>query len=167
MSTRLLGVLLTPEMSPRMARLWCRGLCVSDFRRTHQTHIFTVPSCQIISWIPVPPTVHSLHTQANHRPTMNSFSFQGALSGHQFRHFISTSPNYNAPDHNSMYSRNQTTLKYIVALAICVVGLSYAAVPLYRVFCQASGYGGTVALAEAGDKVEKMKPVRERELTIR
>ncbi len=55
----------------------------------------------------------------------------------------------------------------MVAIAIGVVGLSYAAVPLYRLFCQASGYGGTVNVADASEKVEKMVPVRERELTIR
>ena len=28
--------------------------------------------------------------------------------------------------------------------AILIAGLGYAAVPLYRMFCQATGYGGTV-----------------------
>lgn len=32
--------------------------------------------------------------------------------------------------------KNRTTLIYVIALAIAVIGLSYAAVPLYRVFCQ-------------------------------
>lgn len=31
-----------------------------------------------------------------------------------------------------------------LAVAIGAVGLSYASVPLYRIFCQATGYGGTV-----------------------
>jgi len=55
----------------------------------------------------------------------------------------------------------------MVAIVIAVVGLSYAAVPLYRLFCQASGYGGTVAVVDPSDKVEQMKPIRERVLTIR
>lgn len=62
---------------------------------------------------------------------------------------------------------NNSTLLYTVAIAVAVVGLSYAAVPLYRLFCQASGYGGTVVVADAGEKVEKMEAVRERELVIR
>ena len=33
-----------------------------------------------------------------------------------------------------------------LAVAIGAVGLSYASVPLYRVFCQATGYGGTCLL---------------------
>ena len=62
---------------------------------------------------------------------------------------------------------NRTTVTYITALAIAVVGLSYAAVPLYRIFCQASGYGGTVSVVDPSEKVESMEPIRERELTIR
>ena len=62
---------------------------------------------------------------------------------------------------------NRTTVTYITALAVAVVGLSYAAVPLYRIFCQASGYGGTVNVVDPSEKVESMEPIRERELTIR
>ena len=61
---------------------------------------------------------------------------------------------------------NRSTTTYIIALSIAVLGLSYAAVPLYRLFCQASGYGGTVLIADASEKIENMQPVRERELTI-
>lgn len=64
-------------------------------------------------------------------------------------------------------SANRSTVMYMVSLAIAVMGLSYAAVPLYRLFCQASGYGGTVARVQASEKIEKMEPIRERELTIR
>ena len=62
---------------------------------------------------------------------------------------------------------NQTTMTYMAALAVAVVGVSYAAVPLYRIFCQASGYGGTVSVVDPSEKVESMEPLRERELTIR
>ena len=64
-------------------------------------------------------------------------------------------------------SANRNTVTYITAVAVTVLGLSYAAVPLYRIFCQASGYGGTVNIADPSEKVENMEPVRERELTIR
>ena len=64
-------------------------------------------------------------------------------------------------------SANRNTAMYAVAIAIVVTGLSYAAVPLYRIFCQASGYGGTVVKVGASEKVEEMEPIRERELTIR
>ena len=62
---------------------------------------------------------------------------------------------------------NKSTLLYLAAVVVSMLGLCYAAVPLYRMFCQATGYGGTVLVDIGGKKVEKMKPVRERELVIR
>ncbi|CAA7401342.1 unnamed protein product [Spirodela intermedia] len=44
--------------------------------------------------------------------------------------------------------RSQKTLVYLVGVACAMVGASYAAVPLYRRFCQATGYGGTVQRRE-------------------
>ncbi|CAL9066217.1 cytochrome c oxidase assembly protein COX11, mitochondrial-like isoform X2 [Musa acuminata AAA Group] len=44
-------------------------------------------------------------------------------------------------------SRN--TLVYLLGLVAAMVGASYAAVPLYRRFCQATGYGGTVQRRES------------------
>ncbi|XP_074570921.1 cytochrome c oxidase assembly protein COX11, mitochondrial [Curcuma longa] len=44
-----------------------------------------------------------------------------------------------ARDHSS-----RKTLVYLLGLVGAMVGASYAAVPLYRRFCQATGYGGTV-----------------------
>jgi cytochrome c oxidase assembly protein subunit 11 len=38
----------------------------------------------------------------------------------------------------------------LLSLAIGMVGVSFAAVPLYRIFCQATGYGGTTQRAAAG-----------------
>lgn len=40
---------------------------------------------------------------------------------------------------------------YLVALIVGMVGLTYASVPLYRLFCQATGFGGTV---QQGSTVE-------------
>ena len=34
-------------------------------------------------------------------------------------------------------------------LALAMIGLAYASVPLYRVFCQVTGFGGTTSRAEA------------------
>ncbi|XP_065898565.1 cytochrome c oxidase assembly protein ctaG-like [Dysidea avara] len=62
---------------------------------------------------------------------------------------------------------NVSVMLYITAVAIVVLGMSYAAVPLYRLFCQATGYGGTVYVVTDTEKVEAMKPVKERELTIK
>ena len=37
----------------------------------------------------------------------------------------------------------------LTAIAISMVGMSFAAIPLYRVFCQATGYGGTPKIGDA------------------
>lgn len=47
---------------------------------------------------------------------------------------------------------------YIGATAVFVFGLSYASVPLYKVFCQVTGYGGTTQRA-GESKVVTVKPV--------
>ena len=41
---------------------------------------------------------------------------------------------------------NKQTLTYVIALAITVVGLSYAAVPLYRIYCQVSNVNAKLFL---------------------
>ncbi|MQL77983.1 hypothetical protein Taro_010400 [Colocasia esculenta] len=45
--------------------------------------------------------------------------------------------------------KSRKTLAYLVGIACAMVGASYAAVPLYRRFCQATGYGGTVQRRES------------------
>ncbi|CAO2835322.1 unnamed protein product [Amaranthus hypochondriacus] len=44
--------------------------------------------------------------------------------------------------------KSRKMLMYLTALVFGMVGMSYAAVPLYRRFCQATGYGGTVQRRE-------------------
>ena len=48
------------------------------------------------------------------------------------------------------------------AFAAGMVGMAFAAVPLYRIFCEVTGYGGTPRRAEAG--ADRMT---EREITVR
>ena len=63
--------------------------------------------------------------------------------------------------------RNQTTLLYLISAAIATVGASYAAVPLYRVFCQSTSYGGTVKEGHDIEKVATMRKAEDRLLTIK
>ena len=52
-------------------------------------------------------------------------------------HFSTSSPNFFARNVDSgKNKRSQSTLYYLGALGVLVVGASYAAVPLYRIFCQ-------------------------------
>ena len=43
--------------------------------------------------------------------------------------------------------RNATTVVLLAAVVCGMVGLSFASVPLYRLFCQATGFGGTTQRA--------------------
>lgn len=67
---------------------------------------------------------------------------------------------------------------YLVTVVVGMVGLTYASVPLYRMFCQATGFGGTIkegktveeklkARKEGGDEdVEKAAAARELTVTF-
>lgn len=46
--------------------------------------------------------------------------------------------------------RNRTVLLSLLGLVVGMTGLAYASVPLYSLFCQVTGYGGTTQRAEAG-----------------
>jgi cytochrome c oxidase assembly protein subunit 11 len=48
-----------------------------------------------------------------------------------------------------MQRRNATMVALLGAVALGMVGLSFASVPLYRIFCQATGFGGTTQRAAA------------------
>ncbi|CAL8284224.1 unnamed protein product [Merluccius merluccius] len=63
-------------------------------------------------------------------------------------------------------SKNKTALTYIAAAGVGMIGLSYASVPLYRLYCQASGLGGTAVSGHDADQVETMTPVKDRVIKI-
>ncbi len=58
--------------------------------------------------------------------------------------------------------RNRTTFLVLSGVVFGMVGLSYAAVPLYRLFCQITGYGGTTQVAETAPEA-----VVDRVITVR
>lgn len=57
--------------------------------------------------------------------------------------------------------KSKKMLLYLTGLVFAMVGCSYAAVPLYRRFCQATGYGGTVQRKEVNyfHQISSMLPV--------
>ncbi|XP_049717092.1 cytochrome c oxidase assembly protein COX11, mitochondrial isoform X1 [Elephas maximus indicus] len=62
--------------------------------------------------------------------------------------------------------RNKTVLTYVAAAAVGMLGASYAAVPLYRLYCQATGLGGSVVAGHASDQIETMVPVKDRIIKV-
>jgi len=58
--------------------------------------------------------------------------------------------------------RNQAILASLIVLVAGMTALSFASVPLYRLFCQVTGYGGTPQIATV-----RPDTVGEREITVR
>jgi cytochrome c oxidase assembly protein subunit 11 len=49
---------------------------------------------------------------------------------------------------NTLARRNGRTAAYAALLVLAMAGLAFASVPLYRLFCQVTGFGGTPLRAE-------------------
>uniref|UniRef100_A0A7N0UY25 Cytochrome c oxidase assembly protein n=1 Tax=Kalanchoe fedtschenkoi TaxID=63787 RepID=A0A7N0UY25_KALFE len=77
---------------------------------------------------------------------------------------------YAAQAATSTERKSKKMLQYLTALVFAMVGLTYAAVPMYRRFCQATGYGGTVQRRESVEEKiarhEKDGTVASREITV-
>jgi cytochrome c oxidase assembly protein subunit 11 len=61
-----------------------------------------------------------------------------------------------------MAHRNHRVGIWLAGLVVVMVGLAFASVPLYRLFCQVTGFGGTPMLAEKAPDV-----VTDRVISIR
>ena len=70
----------------------------------------------------------------------------------QMRAFSSARERAKARAAEELREKNQRMLLYGSALAISTLALCYASVPLYKVFCQATGFGGTTKRAEKDNK---------------
>ncbi|CAB3381453.1 Hypothetical predicted protein [Cloeon dipterum] len=81
-----------------------------------------------------------------------------AFSARNFRHFSSNSGGRKS---------GSSTVYYVAAAGVLTLGLSYAAVPLYRMFCQAYSYGGTTAAGHDKEKVASMSAVENRVIKIK
>lgn len=59
-------------------------------------------------------------------------------------------------------SRNDSVLVSCLAVVAGMVGLAYASVPLYRLFCQVTGFGGTPQIASAPSTTIVDRPIEVR-----
>jgi cytochrome c oxidase assembly protein subunit 11 len=59
--------------------------------------------------------------------------------------------------------RNRATVGALLTIVAAMIGLTAASVPLYRLFCQVTGYGGTTQRASAAPE----KQVADRLITVR
>ncbi|XP_068640051.1 cytochrome c oxidase assembly protein COX11, mitochondrial isoform X2 [Aristolochia californica] len=76
-------------------------------------------------------------------------TFFSPITPQQFERLHSCSFQRSYVSQASINHKSKTTLIYLTALVFAMVGCTYAAVPLYRRFCQATGYGGTVQRKES------------------
>ena len=52
-------------------------------------------------------------------------------------------------DPRDMARKNALTGLAVMGVVVCMIGLSFASVPLYDLFCRVTGFGGTTQVAEA------------------
>merc|ERR1712146_531 len=57
--------------------------------------------------------------------------------------------------------KNFRLAAYGLSIVIAVIGVSYASVPLYKVFCQATGFGGTTKRVESLEKLMEYQRAQE------
>ena len=48
----------------------------------------------------------------------------------------------------NLLRKNKLTLYFLLILIVAMISLSFASVPLYRLFCQVTGFGGTTQVAK-------------------
>lgn len=64
-----------------------------------------------------------------------------------------------APD---LAARNRRTAAYVALAVVAMIGLAFASVPLYDLFCRVTGFGGTTMTADAAPGIEL-----DRRITVR
>ncbi|XP_010474659.1 PREDICTED: cytochrome c oxidase assembly protein COX11, mitochondrial [Camelina sativa] len=109
--------------------------------------------------------------KGNEHNLRNKRVFWGSLNSHSATAksmLLGTHRQYST--HSPTETKSQKMLYYLTALVFGMVGLTYAAVPLYRTFCQATGYGGTVQRKETvEEKIARHSEsgtVTEREIVV-
>ncbi|EGN98891.1 hypothetical protein SERLA73DRAFT_54937 [Serpula lacrymans var. lacrymans S7.3] len=58
-------------------------------------------------------------------------------------------------------ARNRTLLMYTSAVIVLAVGVTYAAVPLYRMFCAATGFAGTPKVGTGRFEADRLVPIED------
>lgn len=120
----------------------------------------------------------------------NMFKMRHSCAWRYARSHLHTKRSHSTNSNEEQKKRIRSTVYYMSSLGVLTVGLSYAAVPLYKMFCQvrafiknnlcikinskkwnflipkAFSYGGTLSHNVDDYKVETMKPVRDREIKV-
>lgn len=89
------------------------------------------------------------------RNLIQKYEFHSGLfdKSRKFSRVLDVRPHYVVDASAEQERKSKKMLKYLTGLVFAMVAGSYAAVPLYRRFCQATGYGGTVQRREVRLKI--------------
>ena len=110
--------------------------------------VHTLPS--LASWATCQQAVH---VQAIRTQSVQAQLKQTPFASLWHRGFAAqaqTRPQYRGQQSRRKIDPSGTQGLYLVAFTVAMVGVTYASVPLYRMFCQATGYGGTVQQGSTG-----------------
>uniref|UniRef100_A0A914XYG9 Cytochrome c oxidase assembly protein COX11, mitochondrial n=1 Tax=Panagrolaimus superbus TaxID=310955 RepID=A0A914XYG9_9BILA len=58
------------------------------------------------------------------------------------------------------------TMFYVVSIGVIVIGLTFAAIPAYRIFCESTSFGGLTQVAKDFDKIEAMSTIEDRLIRV-
>jgi cytochrome c oxidase assembly protein subunit 11 len=58
------------------------------------------------------------------------------------------------------------SMYYVVSIGVVAIGLTFAAIPAYRIFCESTSFGGLTQVAKDFDKIENMAKVEERLIRV-
>ncbi|OWF52747.1 Cytochrome c oxidase assembly protein COX11, mitochondrial [Mizuhopecten yessoensis] len=71
----------------------------------------------------------------------------------------------NSKERLQAQKRKHITL-YLMSMSLFMLGMGFAAVPLYRIFCQATGIGGKAVRGHDVDKVEELSKVEDQVIKV-
>ncbi|CAJ0602512.1 unnamed protein product [Cylicocyclus nassatus] len=63
-------------------------------------------------------------------------------------------------------NRNRDVMYYVVSLGVVAIGVTFAAIPAYRIFCEKTSFGGLTQVAKDFEKIAKMKKVEDRLIRV-
>lgn len=105
---------------------------------------------------PVQAFVRPMHASA--RP-MHALRIPSPLIRPNLRNSIPIYPSRGfATSHKSHAQSNASSGMYALAIFVSMLGVSYAAVPLYRIFCASTGYSGTPVTDNSRFAAERLVP---------
>jgi len=100
----------------------------------------------------------------NYKSSLKPFIISSKFKNDQkFYRYYSKNDHLNN-NNTSKTEKNKKIAFYVLGSIIICLGLSYAFVPLYRIFCSVTGFAGTVKEAQTG--VKKVKVDTSREITV-